>query len=549
MTTDFRAFALQPDLMRAIEALGYEVPTPIQEKAIPALLSGDDVLGQAQTGTGKTAAFALPMLQALEAGGASVQGLIVTPTRELALQVARAVYEYGRYANVRVLAVYGGQPYSRQISRLRQGVDVVVGTPGRLLDLIRKSVLDLGSVRYLVLDEADEMLSMGFIEDIEAILEATPAARQTALFSATLPEPIRRLASRYLRNPQAIAVATEHLTVDQTEQRAYLVYEEDKAAALHRLLELEPITRALIFASTKVRVAELAEALLARGVQAEALHGDLSQAAREVVLSRFRRGQITTLVATDVAARGLDIESVSHVINYDVPFDPEAYVHRIGRTGRAGKEGVAITLLTPRERRYLKVIETFTRKPVTLAQVPSVQDVLDQREARFAAHLREELQRESDARAEAPGLDLVARLCASGYTPAEVAAAAIRLARAGERQQPLDTVREVQQAPLRRPARRPATPREARPRRDKRQSEAGMVRLLMSVGSAQGIRPGDVVGAIASEAGIPGRAIGAIDIQQQRTFVDVMERHAEHVLRKMHRCRLRGHAATLNPAD
>ncbi len=357
MSTEFRMFSLHPALMQAVDELGYESPTPIQERAIPVLMSGRDVLGQAQTGTGKTAAFALPMLHALQYDKVDigVQGLVVTPTRELALQVAEAIAEYGRHRGVRVLAVYGGQSYALQIGRLQRGVDIVIGTPGRMLDLIQKGVLDLSHVRYLVLDEADEMLSMGFIEDIEAILKETPPTRQTALFSATLPEPIRRLADRYMSTPAAITINPQRLTVAETEQRYYVVTEEDKLAALTRLFEMEEMSGVLIFTRTKVRAAELADALFARGIQAEALHGDLSQPARETVMNRFRRGQIAVLV----------------VVNYDLPFDPEIYVHRIGRTGRAGKSGIAITLATPGERHRLQAIEAYTMQPITRTKLPT----------------------------------------------------------------------------------------------------------------------------------------------------------------------------------
>ena len=547
MTIDFHAFSLHPALMQAVEELGYESPTPIQERAIPALMGGRDVLGQAQTGTGKTAAFALPMLHALEMdeAHAHVQGLVVAPTRELANQVAKAIYGYGRHRGVRVLSVYGGQSYSHQINRLNRGVDIVVGTPGRMLDLIRKGILHLNMVRYLVLDEADEMLSMGFIEDIEAILSETPATRQTALFSATLPQTIRRLADRYMSTPESITINPKRLTVAETQQRYYLVYEEDKLAALTRLFETEEVTSALIFARTKVRTAELADALLARGFQAEAIHGDLSQPARETVMGRFRRGQVKVLVATDVAARGLDIDDVSHVINFDIPFDPEAYVHRIGRTGRAGKSGIAVTLVTPRERRRLQKIEAYTMQPISRATLPSADDVRARREALFLLDMNTHLET-PNAREHA----LVAQLLDAGYDLADVAAAAIQMARGDEAQRPIEDVREVQTRSHRHAARRGDKPK-SRPRRSRRKGERepGMVRFTMNVGEAQGIRPRDVVGAIASEANIPGRAIGAIDIQSQQTFVDVSERHAGKVLRAMKRCKLRGRPVVLRTAD
>lgn len=554
MSNDFSMFELHPQVLQAVTDLGYEVPTPIQERAIPALLAGRDVLGQAQTGTGKTAAFALPLLHNLDTSVRGVQGLVVTPTRELALQVSKAMYEYGRLRGVRVLAVYGGQSYDRQISRLERGVDIVVGTPGRMLDLINRGVLDLSAVRYLVLDEADEMLSMGFVEDIEAILRETPPERQTALFSATLPDPIRRLAERYMRSPEAIAVNPERVTVAETEQRHYLVYEDDKLAALMRLLELETVTGALIFTRTKVKAAEVAEELVARGIQAEALHGDLTQAARETVLNRFRQKRLTFLVATDVAARGLDIEGISHVINFDLPLDAEAYVHRIGRTGRAGRTGVAITLLTPREKQGLRRVEAYTLQPVPRAKLPSAEDVVAHREAQFVQQLEAEL-----ARADSAAANIVQRLCEAGHTPEAVAAAAIRLARAQEQQRPIEAVAEIQpylpanrRIPQARDVRahddrsRDASPREFRNKRDR---ESGMVRFILNAGKAQGIRPGDIVGAIAGEADIPGRAIGAIDIQERHTFVDVAEKHAAKVFKRMQHFRMRQHRLTLKYAE
>jgi ATP-dependent RNA helicase DeaD len=547
MSTEFQAFSLHPALMQAVDELGYESPTPIQERAIPALMSGRDVLGQAQTGTGKTAAFALPMLHGLDTDDAHehVQGLVVAPTRELAIQVAKAIYEYGQHRGVRVLAVYGGQSYSHQISRLQRGVDIVIGTPGRMLDLIRKNVLDLSAVRYLVLDEADEMLSMGFIEDIEAILSETPSTRQTALFSATLPEPIRRLADRYMSTPEAITINPKRLTVAETEQRYYVVNEEDKLAALTRLLETEDMTSALVFTRTKVRASELADALLARGIQTEALHGDLSQPARETVMNRFRRGQVTVLVATDVAARGLDIDDVSHVVNYDMPFDPEIYVHRIGRTGRAGKSGIALMLATPRERRRLQEIEAFTMQPIARAKLPSAADILARRDAQFLLKMGGQLEGELGNEHA-----LVAQMVAAGYAVSDIAAAAIRLARAQEQQRPIEEIREVPARPQRHAKfeeKLEHHPKRA-PRR-KGEREPGMVRLWLNVGAAHGIRPRDIVGAIAGETGIPGRAIGPIEIQPQQTFVDVAERHAGQVLHKMKHWKVRGRVVVLKASD
>ena len=565
----FQNLGLTPDLVQTVSGLGYEAPTPIQEGTIPLLLSGRDVLGQAQTGTGKTAAFALPMINALDPDVDGIQGLVVTPTRELANQVATAIYSYGKDRRVRVLSVYGGQPYGRQIDRLKRGVDIVVGTPGRMLDLIRQGELDLSSVRFLVLDEADEMLSMGFIEDIESILSLTPVDRQTALFSATLPRPIRDLAARYMHTPQAVSVSPEHLTVDQTEQRYYLVHEADKLPALARLLEIEGVTSAMIFTRTRAGADDLTEALLARGFQAEALHGDLTQQARETVLGRFRRGQLTLLVATDVAARGLDIEDVSHVFNYDLPMDAEYYIHRIGRTGRAGKTGVAISLVTPGERWRIGRIEALTRRPIAQTRLPSAVQVQVHRDERFMEALADEMAAAEPGREHA----LAARLAEAGYDPLQIAAAAMRLARANEQQRPIEDIAEVQtpsrmrhhespgrqdsggrgygRAATSRPdgRERPASaPRASRSHASQRGQEAGMVRLALNAGEAQGIRPAEIVGAIAGTADIPGKSIGAISIREHETLVDVAEQHAELVLRKMKGWKLRGQAVTLQRA-
>lgn len=550
MTNPFESLGLRPELVRVVTELGYENPTPIQEGTIPALLGGRDILGQAQTGTGKTAAFALPMLEKLNLTASGVQGLVLVPTRELAIQVAEAIYQYGRYLSVRVLSIYGGSSYTRQIRRLQEGVHVVVGTPGRVIDLIQREALDLSKVHYLVLDEADEMLKMGFIDDVETILKETPSARQTALFSATLAEPIRRLASKYMHDPVSVMIARKELTVPQTEQRHYLVTEDSKVAALARLLEAEDVQSALIFTRTKVGAAQLAETLLGRGFPVEAIHGDLSQEARETVMRRFRKGHIHVLVATDVAARGLDIENVSHVINFDMPYDAEDYVHRIGRTGRAGREGIAITLVTPRERRWLKTIEQFTKHQINRARLPSRDEVYAKRDERFVQQLNGVLSQPDLTRE----LGIVNNLLEAGYDLQNVTAAAIRLSRALEVQRPIEEIREPREREDRAPRSREGRfdgRSEERPRfhRERNGSEPGMVRLMLNVGREQGIKPGDVVGAIAGEAGIPGRAIGAIDIRRNETYVDVKDIHVERVLRQMKRSSLRGNAVTLKRAQ
>jgi ATP-dependent RNA helicase DeaD len=560
MTNEFDQLGLHPQLVQAVGERGYSTPTPIQTKIIPLMLAGQDVLGQAQTGTGKTAAFALPILHLLTPGAGHVQALIVAPTRELAMQVAKAVYEYGRHRDVRVLAIYGGQPYGRQINRLRKGVDVVVGTPGRLLDLIKQKALDLSQVRTVVLDEADEMLSMGFVEDIETILETTPSERQTALFSATLPSPIRRLADQYMHDPQAITIQHQQLTVAAIEQRYYLVNEADKLSALTRLFEVEDITSALIFVRTRLGTGELANELTVRGFPAEVLNGDLSQDARERVMARFRRNQIKVLVATDVAARGLDVDDISHVFNYDLPQDPEVYVHRVGRTGRAGKMGIAITLLTPREQWRLRRIEKYARQKIAKAILPTVMDIQARREEQLMEQVMVWLRRGRCSRER----ELVTQLVEEGHDMMDIAATALKLARAEEKQRPIPPIGEtVENRPRQGKYRNgrvgngnrrmgngngQAHNGNGRDRASKNSHEKGMVRLTLSAGKEHGTRPNDVVGTIAFHADIPGRTIGAIRIQDQHTLVDVPEKFVTQVLDKSGSYQIHRQAVTIERA-
>ena len=551
MSLAFENLGLQHALVQAISQLGYEQPTPIQQSAIPVLLEGHDVVGQAQTGTGKTAAFVLPLLQKIEPDAGYVQALVLTPTRELAIQVAEAAGSMASQSHARILAVYGGQSYQIQTRQLRRGVDVVVGTPGRLLDLINQKVLDLSQVHYMVLDEADEMLEMGFIEDVETILKQVSSERQTALFSATLPEAVRSLAERYLNNPQKIAINPKRLTVEGIEQRCCVVREDNKLTALTRLLEAEDVKSALIFARTKARTQELSDELNRRGIAAEALHGDLNQSRREAVLQHFRQHTVSLLVATDVAARGLDIDDISHVFNYDIPQDCEDYVHRIGRTGRAGRKGVAISFFTPRERRKQNQIEAYTRQKINETPIPSREEILKRRDERFLKRLTEQLGQGSISRERA----LIAALENTSFDMIEIAAAAIQLARANEASMPMDEIVEpvVDRKQRRKRAEGEATPannkygkkgarkdylehsgkNDTQPRRHRQPAgEPGMVRLLLNLGGVHGVRPGDIVGAIASEVGIPGRAIGEIDIRKDFSFVDVAEKHVGQVLKQ-----------------
>lgn len=515
MTTTFADLGLTSALLAAVTEVGYEAPTPIQALTIPALLAGRDVIGQAQTGTGKTAAFALPILQQLDLAQAEVQALVLTPTRELAIQVAEAIHTYGKALGaVRVLPVYGGQGMHLQVKHLRAGVHVVVGTPGRVMDHLRRETLTLEALRIVVLDEGDEMLRMGFIDDVEWILGQMRAERQTALFSATMPPAIRKIAARHLRNPETIAIETKTLTVPTVEQRYLNVSERQKLDALTRVLEVEAPEAALVFVRTKLAAAQVAERLQARGYAVEAMHGDMTQKDREAVIRRLRDGQVEVVIATDVAARGLDVERISHVINHDVPFDAEGYLHRIGRTGRAGRAGTAILFVTPRETRLLKTIERFTGQRIAPMRMPTAEDVAARRVQSFKARLRAAVSEDGLE----PYLALVEELSEeAGLDMAELAAAAARLA-AGDR--PL-TVEAL-----------PAAPPEP-------VASGRMIRLFVDAGREAGIRPGDIVGAIAGETDIPGRVIGAIDVHARFTFVDIPAEYVDRVLERMRNVQIR----------
>jgi ATP-dependent RNA helicase DeaD len=541
MMNDFSHLNLHPKLVQVVAELGYDTPTPVQAKVIPQMLDGKDIIAQSQTGSGKTAAFGLPVVQNLNPDHRSsfVQTLILTPTRELAIQVADAIAQYSVYLQVEVMAVYGGQHYGTSKRRLKKGVDIIVGTPGRLQDLMRQNILDLSHVKSVVLDEADEMLSMGFIEDIENILQNITDERQMTLFSATMPKPIRHLADRYMHKPQSITIDRKYLTVATTEQRYYLVNEEDKLAALTRLFESEEIGATLVFTRTRVSSGEVANQLIQRGFPAEALNGDLAQDARIRVLNRFRTGQINVLVATDVAARGLDIDDITHVFNYDLPNDPEAYVHRIGRTGRAGKEGVAISLVIPGELHQLNRIERYTKHQVYQSKLPTEKDIIEHREKKLIDRLSVWLERDRNKREK----QIVENLVAAGYDPIKVASAALKIVRAEEKQRPIEKINEVRLSRSRNKGKKRGSFQRkgiGKSRRDRSQGhdigrkdtshEEGMVRLSLARGRKHGINPGEVVGTIASRADIPGYVIGKILIRDQHTLVDVPEEYVSRVL-------------------
>ena len=523
----FQALGLSEPLLQSIAEVGYEAPTPIQSAAIPPLLAGRDLIGQAQTGTGKTAAFGLPLLQAIDPAQRSIQALVLTPTRELAIQVAEALHTYGKnLQGLVVLPVYGGHSLEDQQRRLQRGVHVVVGTPGRIMDHLRRGTLRLDRLRMVVLDEADEMLRMGFIEDVEWILAQAPpssAGRQTALFSATMPPEIRRVAQRHLKDPATLELEHKALTLPAIEQRYLLVAQPQKLEALTRLLEIEPTEAVLVFTRTKNAAAQVAERLEARGYSVAALHGDMGQPLRERVIERLRGGSVEIVVATDVAARGLDVERISHVVNYDVPNDVEAYVHRIGRTGRAGRAGIAVLFVTPRERRMLQDIERFTGQRVAPMKMPTPADVAARRSELFKESLRKAIG-EGDLELY---LALVEDLVEEGFEIAEIAAAAAWLAR---RERPLVEVAVEPEA------------------RELPGTGDGMVRLFLNAGRQAGVRPADVVGAIANEAGVPGREIGAIDIYDRFSLVDVPARFQRQIIDKMSGATLRGRSLEIKIA-
>ena len=529
MTTDtvtaFHQLALSKPLLKALEEVGYETPSPIQAETIPLLLDGRDVLGQAQTGTGKTAAFALPILSGLDLSQKDPQVLVLAPTRELAIQVAEAFQKYARHLKgFHVLPVYGGQDYRGQIHALKRGVHVVVGTPGRVMDHMRRGTLKLDKLTTLVLDEADEMLRMGFIDDVEWVLEQSPSDRQIALFSATMPQQIRRIATKHLNNPEQITIKTRTTTVETIRQRFWPVSGVHKLDALTRILEAEHFDAMLVFVRTKTATLELSEKLEARGYDSAALNGDIPQNQRERTIQQLKNGKLDILVATDVAARGLDVERISHVVNYDIPYDTEAYVHRIGRTGRAGRKGDAILFVAPRERRLLGAIEKATRQKIDIMELPSTELINDKRIANFKQRITDTLANEE--------LELFTSLIEQyeqeHNVPAqEVAAALARLLQGDtpflmqhKPQRKADKIRDEGASPPRRkPVRKPG---DRSPGKES-QPEEGMHRFRLEVGHKHNVKPGNIVGAIANEAGLDSQNIGRISIYDDYSLVDLPE--------------------------
>ena len=536
--TGFVDLALRPELVRALARLGYEEPTPIQRLAIPPVLAGRDLVGQAATGTGKTAAFALPVLQGITWPREETDpvGLVLVPTRELAVQVSEAMHRYGHDLGARVVPVYGGQPIGRQLGSLRRGVDVVVATPGRALDHIARGTLRLADLRVVVLDEADEMLDMGFAEDIEAILADTPEDRQTLLFSATMPARINGMIRRHLRDPARIELGREESTDDDValvRQSVYVVPRGHKPAALGRVLDIEAPTAAVVFCRTRESVDQLTETLNGRGYRAEGLHGGLDQQQRDRVVGRLRAGTLDLVVATDLAARGLDIEQLTHVVNYDVPSAPESYVHRVGRVGRAGREGVAVTLAEPRELRMIKTIERVTGRRIPAESLPTIADLRSRRLELTRAALRETLLDGDLERFRA-----VVEPLADEFDLVEVALAAVKLAHeANGAAADEEYIPEVAPSAL--------NDRAGRERRPVRAAREGMTRLYVGTGRAAGIRPQDLVGAIAGESRLTGRDIGAIEIADRFSLVEVPESAADEVIAALRGSSIKGRRATV----
>jgi ATP-dependent RNA helicase DeaD len=589
----FTDLSLSEPLLRALADVGYETPSPIQAATIPPLLAGRDVLGTAQTGTGKTAAFALPILARIDPAQQKPQALVLAPTRELAIQVAEAFQKYAHHLpGFHVLPIYGGQSYTPQLAALKRGVQVVVGTPGRVIDHLNRGSLDLSQLRCLVLDEADEMLRMGFIDDVEAVLKKIPETRQVALFSATMPQQIKRIAQTYLRDPVEVAIKTTTTTAANIRQRYWSVSGVHKLDALTRILEAEPFDAMIVFSRTKLATEELAEKLSARGISAAAINGDMDQKARERTIAQLKDGRVDVLVATDVAARGLDVERISHVLNYDIPYDTESYVHRIGRTGRAGRKGEAILFVTPRERGMLRAIERATRQPIEPMELPSIETVNEQRVSKFLGRITTAL--ESDELAmfrdlveryereqNVPAVEIAAALAklVQGEMPLLLRVTAEKLRPAGFNDEPRSR-ESFERGPRDRGDRgdrdrgsrgsfeRGSAPREqwaapparstspgrnegealfgdeaaaSRPTREERRGpDTGMETFRIEVGHRHGVKPGNIVGAIANEAELESRYIGRIDIRDDHSLIDLPEGMPREIMDHLKRVRVAG---------
>src|SRR6476469_4244711 len=535
----FADLQIHPSVLQAVGDVGYEKPSAIQAAIIPAMMAGSDVVGLAQTGTGKTAAFAIPILSKIDPANKSTQALVLAPTRELALQVAEAFGRYGSHLPaIKVLPIYGGSSYSVQLSGLRRGAQVVVGTPGRVIDHLERGTLDLSGLDYLVLDEADEMLQMGFAEDVERILADTPEYKQVALFSATMPPAIRKITKKYLHDAVEVSVKSKTATAENITQRYIQVSGPRKMDALTRLLEVEAFEAMIVFVRTKQATEEVAEKLRARGFSAAAINGDIPQAQRERTIAALKDGTVDILVATDVAARGLDVERISHVLNYDIPHDPESYVHRIGRTGRAGRSGSAILFVSPRERHMLKSIEKATRQKLVESRLPSVDDVNAQRVEKFRDSITSALN--------APGIDLFRKLI-EGYEQdndvpmADIAAALALQSRDGEEFLMTEPPPEKRRERADRPPREDGSPRK------RREVRSDLATYRIAVGKRHKVMPGAIVGAIANEGGLHRSDFGHLSIKVDHSLVELPAKLSKETLKALAKTRIQGQVIDLQP--
>lgn len=525
--TKFDELQINPNILRAIEEMGFEEMSPIQSKAIPMVLEGKDVVGQAQTGTGKTAAFGIPLMQMIDPKNRSLQAIVLCPTRELAIQVAEEIRKLGAFLHgIKILPVYGGQEISKQIRSLKSGVQLIIGTPGRVMDHMRRKTINFDGVKMVVLDEADEMLNMGFREDIETILNQIPEERQTILFSATMPAPILDIAKTYQKNAQIIRVVKKELTVPKIEQYYYEVTHKNKEDVLSRLLDMYNPKLSLVFCNTKKQVDELTSALQGRGYFAEGLHGDLKQQQRDRVMNSFRNGRTDILVATDVAARGIDVDDVEAVFNYDVPQDDEYYVHRIGRTGRAGREGRAFTLVVGKEAYKLRDIMRYCKTKIKAQQIPSLNDVTLVKADKILDKLKAIIENEDLSKM----ADMIeARVNEEEFTSLDIAAAFLKMM-IGEDGSKAEDGKETEDF-------------------GDTGAEQGMVRLFINLGKNQRVRPGDILGAIAGETGMPGKLIGSIDMYDKYTFVEVPREYASEVIQVMKSAKIKGKSINIEPAN
>lgn len=522
-TLRFKNLNLSNEILKAIENKGFEEATPIQAQSIPHILAGKDVIGQAQTGTGKTAAFGIPILEKLCCELKTIQAIVICPTRELALQVADEIRELGKFKKgTEILPIYGGQPIDRQFKALKKKPQIIVGTPGRVMDHMDRGTLKIDNVRTVVLDEADEMLDMGFIDDIVTIMKAVPKERQTLLFSATMPKPVLEITKRFQRDPQYVKVVHKELTVPKVEQVYFEVKEKTKTEVLSRLIDMYNPKLSLVFCNTKKKVDELVAELQGRGYFADGLHGDLKQVQRDRVMSKFRKGAVDILVATDVAARGIDVDDIEAVFNYDLPQDEEYYVHRIGRTARAGRSGKAFTFIVGREIYKLRDIQKYSKARIALQKAPSSEDVEEVRTNIFFEKVIESIEENDLGRY----ISTIERLAGEDYTSIEIAAALLRMA-IGNKDKEVRHEEEYENTG----------------------AEVGMVRLFINIGRNQNIRPGDIVGGIAGETGMPGKLIGSIDIYDKYTFVEVPREYAGDVIKVMKDNQIKGKKINIEPAN